>query len=142
MSCTWLIVIGLAGCVAPPMGIGRGALTGSQPVNVSFGGGELDKRQVMQVEGSYTFPRGHFLGVGVLPYWRPRWQLGHVSFAVAVSGALFGAGEGGMIAGFADGQVGYGTRNWSIYAGGYGHVCAVADGGPIVFAAQARVGGE
>lgn len=158
------IVVVQAACVAPPMGIGRGAslVDPAQPASLAVGAGVAERRVVSQVDGSITFsrsPRFSFdagavytqfvdrgpdmlVAAGVFPYIRPRFTFGPWSIAVAMSGMAIGAGEGGLLAGFTDVQVGYGGRSWSIYGGGYGSACVVADGGPIVAAAQLRVGAE
>jgi hypothetical protein len=146
------------------MGIGRGASVGDvRPTSIAVGVGAAEHREISQVDGAVTFPRsqtfsfdvgavysqfwdrrrdGTLFVMGAFPYIRPRWTFGSVSIALAVSGVGFSGGEGGVLAGFADVQLGYGGRRWSVYGGAYGSACAVADVGPIVVAAQVRAGGE
>jgi hypothetical protein len=168
LAATWIvnsvwsaILVSTSACVAPPMGIGSGAVIPTHATTAAFGAANLEGREVVQIEAAKTIyedgrfaldaggaltqfrdPHEHLLDLGVLPYIRPHWQRGPLSFALTMSAALASGGEGGAVAAFLDAQVGLGDRSWSIYAGSYLHACAIADGGPIVAAGQARIGAE
>jgi hypothetical protein len=83
---------------------------------------------------------GTLLSIGILPYVRPRWQLGPLSIALAGTMLMGGGGEEGSLGLFADAQVGLGGER-SIYTGGYG-LAYIDSFGTYVRASQARVGAE
>jgi hypothetical protein len=155
------------GCAAPPIGLGSGALRPAHPRTgtsatgaAGFGGGH--DRTVFQIDGAlavavhpaftmegglvYTqlsqpTAAGELIAHGGFPYLRPRLTLGPVSIAIALAGFAIGGGEGGVIAGIADAQVGYGREAWAIYAGGYALHHEVL-GSSTTSARQLRLGGE
>ncbi|MEZ4398792.1 MAG: hypothetical protein R3B06_02145 [Kofleriaceae bacterium] len=163
-------VAATAACAAPPMGFGTGArLPTSSPghgvVTGRAGLGVGTGRQVFQAEASGLFmparwgaielgavftrlgqtgaDDAHLTLTGGFPYLRPRLQLGRVSLAIGVAGFALGGGGGGFIGGVADGQLGYGTRRWSVYLGGTRQGFELTAERPVrSSSAQLRVGGE
>jgi hypothetical protein len=162
-ACSVGLVV-LAGCAAPPLGIGRGAhrdVTDSA-ISMSAGIGVTPDREVAQVDASFAHRYSKrfaleyggaltqvgvaresdtLIGIGALPYVRPRWTFGRASLAVAASGFMASGGEGGAVGGFADVQLGIGGAHYSIYAGAYGLGYFEALG-PSLGATQARLGAE
>ncbi len=158
-----MVLCVLAGCVAPPIGIGRGVVADPAVPTIGIGVGGWDHRATAQLEGAVAVHRsprfaldvggvytqlvderahGSLLAIGVMPYVQPRWRLGHVSVAVAGSAIALSAGEGGVLGGFADIQLGYRGGRWAVYGGGYATGCMVAETGPVVGALQLRAGAE
>jgi hypothetical protein len=155
-----VLVVCVSGCVAPPLGLGPAG--GGQGLATSVGVGVAPGREIVQVEAasshrfSETFALeyggavtqlgaqqtgGMLVGVGALPYARPRWTFGRVSVALAVSGGIASGGEDGSAGAFADAQLAYTTSRWSLYTGAYG-LGYFSTIGPVTAATQARVGGE
>jgi hypothetical protein len=152
----------LSGCLTPPMGIGRGAtaISPDTPASLAAGTGlDSDRRAIQQVDFAWTKKESETFSydigavytqvvardrliAGGFPYIRPRWTWGGTSFALAGSVAAFSGGEGGVLAGFLDVQLGHGGDGWSIYTGAYASAYAIADGGPIASSAQIRAGAE
>jgi hypothetical protein len=158
-----VLLVALAGCLAPPIGLGRGAAVGDAAASISVGAACWEHRATAQLEGGIAVHRStrfelelggvytelvdeparrSLLGIGVIPYVRPRWTFGRVSLALAGSAIALAAGEGGALGGVADLQLGVGGARWSIYGGAYVLGSVIAEGGPEVTAAQLRVGGE
>jgi hypothetical protein len=167
------VAIGAAGCAAPPMGLGSGAVFSGAPGSSRLvaagatGMAASGTRTVFQAEASLAFQQrppdaslgggieaglvytqleergasGEVFVVGGFPYVRPRLIVGPASLAVALAGFAMGAGGGGVMAGFADAQLGVGSETSSIYAGAYTLVYDVAGGNRTV-AKQLRIGGE
>jgi hypothetical protein len=154
-----------AACVAPPLGIGTGAhghVASGNGMAASAGVGVAADREVVQVDASFAHrytkrfalevggamtqlgvqrATDRLIGVGILPYVRPRWTLGRASVALAGSAFAAAGGETGAVGAFLDLQVGIGGDRWSIYAGAYG--LGYLEGlGPSVAATQARIGAE
>lgn len=158
-----------AACAAPPMGLGTGARTpataGHAVIEGRTGMAAASGRQTFQAEasGRGQFARWFALEAGVavtraqqtnaageqlnltggFPYLRPRFQVGRASLAIALAGLGMGGGGGGILGGIADAQVGYGTKSWSVYVGGYAQRFEIVSEAPIdTSARQVRLGGE
>lgn len=80
--------------------------------------------------------------IGGFPYVRSRFADGALSAAITGAGFAASGGEGGMLGGFADVQLGVGGERWSVYGGAYALGYAEANGGPSTAAAQGRIGVE
>ena len=113
----------------------------SIPVPPPIGRIEGERTEVARAIETPEKQTGTLVGIGVLPYVRPRFQLGRLSIALAACVLAGGGGEEGAIGMFADSQIGVGGERWSIYAGGYG-LAYIDSFGTFVRAAQARVGAE
>jgi hypothetical protein len=101
----------------------------------------IPKPDVAERSTTSSTATGTLLSIGILPYVRPRWQLGPLSIALAGTMLMGGGGEEGSLGLFADAQVGLGGERWSIYAGGYG-LAYIDSFGTYVRASQARAGAE
>ncbi|MCE9572681.1 MAG: hypothetical protein K8W52_05950 [Deltaproteobacteria bacterium] len=164
-----VVLVVLAACAAPPMGLGMGARmpisqTGHSVLAGSVGMGAGPGRQTFQAEaqGQFAIARWfalemggvytqlaarsggkEFNTLGGFPYVRPRFRIDRVSIAVALSGFGFGGGGGGFIGGVADAQVGYGTGTWSVYGGAMAHGFELVSEQSLETSSRAlRVGGE
>lgn len=159
------LTVAVAGCAAPPLGLGTGAhLHAAVPGQVAsaFGAGFARDRQTLQLDTAYTLDRrgrrtddvgvvltqlgaatdtGSQRYYGAIPYYRPRWTFGRTSLALAVSGFAATGGEDGAVGAIVDGQLGVGGDHWSVYTGVYGFGVANTIGAQSL-AAQGRVGGE
>lgn len=159
-------VVAVAGCAMPPLGLGTGAAapTARSHWIATAGVGAASGRSVVQGELAHTkrysdhfelecgvavtqatierrVTHGLAIGLGVIPYARPRWRIGRASFAVGGTAGLASGGESGSAGALIDVELGYGEQRWSIYGGGYGLAFASAPT-PWTLAAQLRVGGE
>ncbi len=156
----------LAGCAAPPLGLGSGAATmpgGGSVIGGTAAVGAAANRQSFQVEahvdvdlvswfglgGGVVYAQvsddreGGVLAAGGFPYLRPRFKYGPMSLAIGLAGFGFGGGGGGLVGGIADLQLGYGTGTWSVYTGAYAHGFDVTGEEPLESSArQQRLGGE
>ncbi|MBK9033188.1 MAG: hypothetical protein IPL61_18270 [Myxococcales bacterium] len=164
----WILSLLVAGCVAPPLGVGAGPQSPRRSSHGVLEGraalGAGPDRQAFQAEGSamFRFARNFGLEAGAVyaqvahkaagqevsvkggfPYVRPRLIVGDVSLAVALSGGGMGGGGGGFFGGIADVQLGYAPAGWGVYAGAYRHGFDLTSEDPIETSSrQYRLGGQ
>ena len=165
-----VVLILLAACAAPPMGLGMGARTPISQADHSVLAGSVGigagpDRQTFQAEaqaqlaiarwfaleigGAYTQlaardDAGREINlIGGFPYVRPRFLIGRVSIATALSGFGFGGGGGGFIGGVAAPHGGDAPPPGGVFGGAMAHGFELTSENSVETSSRAlRVGGE